>query len=183
MFEVIPMCATDLLPLWVLRPLAGNRQTSVNGSKVHNGVFFQNFYGATWIGKRSPFLYHFWWCILTAFKGFCVIGENWAFHLIWIKNLAKKVEVIECIFYDLWETYKKLKTVELLALFFSNQKPRFLHLLKRKTTCCSGLGQVSSWWINFKFCVDKVSSWRRQVILTFFWDLITPHWKSLFVCL
>ena len=26
---------------------------------VHNDAFFQKFYGATWIGKRRPFFYHF----------------------------------------------------------------------------------------------------------------------------
>ena len=26
---------------------------------VHNDAFFQNFYGTTWIGKKSPFFYHF----------------------------------------------------------------------------------------------------------------------------
>ena len=30
-----------------------------NNNTVHNDAFFQNFYGATWIGKRRPFFYHF----------------------------------------------------------------------------------------------------------------------------
>ena len=43
-------------------PNSANGKGVINGKAgkaVHNDAFFQNFYGATWIGKRSPFFYHF----------------------------------------------------------------------------------------------------------------------------
>ena len=43
---------------------------------VHNDAFFQNFYGATWIGKRSPFFYHFGIAYSPLWRVFAVICGN-----------------------------------------------------------------------------------------------------------
>ena len=68
-----------------------------------------------------------------------------------------------------WKIYKILKTVEFfnMGLFFSKIKNLNFCICQKTHFCCSGLGQVSSWWINSNFCVGKVSIWRCHLILTF----------------
>ena len=61
-----------------------------------------------------------------------------------------------------WKIYKILKTVEFfnMWLFISKIKNLNFCICQNTHFCCSGLGQVSSWWINSIFCVGKVSIWR-----------------------
>ena len=68
-----------------------------------------------------------------------------------------------------WKIYKILKTVELfnMWLFISRIKNLNFCICQNTHFCCSGLGQVSSWWINSIFCVGKVSIWRCLLMLTF----------------
>ena len=65
--------------------------------------------------------------------------------------------------------YKILKTVEFfnMWLFISEIKNLNFCICQNTHFCCSGLGQVSSWWINSIFCVGKVSIWRCLFMLTF----------------
>ena len=74
-----------------------------------------------------------------------------------------------------WKIYKILKTVEFfnMWLFISEIKNLNFCICQNTHFCCSGLGQVSSWWINSNFCVGKVSIWRCQMLLTF--------WATFFV--
>ena len=68
-----------------------------------------------------------------------------------------------------WKIYKILKTVEFfnMWLFISKIKNLDFCICQNTHFCCSGLGQVSSWWINSIFCVGKVSIWRCLLMLTF----------------
>ena len=68
-----------------------------------------------------------------------------------------------------WKIYKILKTVEFfnMWLFISKIKNLNFCICQNTHFCCSGLGQVSSWWINSIFCVGKVSIWRCLLMLTF----------------
>ena len=65
--------------------------------------------------------------------------------------------------------YKKLKTVDFINMrLFIFEIESFNFCICQKTTFAwSDLEQASSWWINSKFCVYKVSIWRCQMILTF----------------
>ena len=65
--------------------------------------------------------------------------------------------------------YKKLKTVDFINMWlFIFEIEIFNFCICQKTTFAwSGLEQVSSWWINSKFCVYKVSIWRCLLMLTF----------------
>ena len=79
-----------------------------------------------------------------------------------------------------WKIYKILKTVEFfnMWLFISKIKNLYFFICQNTHFCYSGLGQVSSWWINSIFCVGKVSIWRCLLMLTFlgyiFWFISTP---------
>ena len=68
-----------------------------------------------------------------------------------------------------WKIYKILKTVEFfnMWLFISKIKNLNFCICQNTHFCCSGLGQVSSWWINSIFCVGKVSIWRCLFMPTF----------------
>ena len=68
-----------------------------------------------------------------------------------------------------WKIYKILKTVEFfnMWLFISKIKNLDFCICQNTHFCCSGLGQVSSWWINSIFCVGKASIWRCLLLLTF----------------
>ena len=68
-----------------------------------------------------------------------------------------------------WKIYKLLKTVEFFNMWLFISEIKNLHFCICQNThfCCSGLGQVSSWWINSIFCVGKVSIWRCLLMLTF----------------
>ena len=68
-----------------------------------------------------------------------------------------------------WKIYKILKTVEFfnMWLFISEIKNLNFCICQNTHFCCSGLGQVSSWWINSIFRVGKVSIWRCLLMLTF----------------
>ena len=68
-----------------------------------------------------------------------------------------------------WKIYKILKTVEFfnMWLFICKIKNLDFCICQNTHFCCSGLGQVSSWWINSIFCVGKVSIWRCLFTLTF----------------
>ena len=68
-----------------------------------------------------------------------------------------------------WKIYKILKTVEFfnMWLFISKIKNLYFFICQNTHFCYSGLGQVSSWWINSIFCVGKVSIWRCLFMLTF----------------
>ena len=65
-----------------------------------------------------------------------------------------------------WKIYKILKTVEFfnMWLFISKIKNLNFCICQKTHFCCSGLGQVSSWWISSNFCVVI---WRCHLILTF----------------
>ena len=67
-----------------------------------------------------------------------------------------------------WKIYKILKTVEFfnMWLFISEIKNLNFCICQNTHFCCSGLGQVSSWWINSIFCVG-VSIWRCLFMSTF----------------
>ena len=68
-----------------------------------------------------------------------------------------------------WKIYKILKTVEFfnMWLFISKIKNLYFFICQNTHFCYSGLGQVSSWWINSIFCVGKVSIWRCLLMRTF----------------
>ena len=72
-------------------------------------------------------------------------------------------------FWISWKMYKKLKTVDFFNMqLFIFEIESFNFCICQKTTFAwSDLEQASSWWINSKFCVYKVSIWRCQLILTF----------------
>ena len=58
-------------------PLGTVLSRTVNSfAELHNDAFFQNFYGATWIGKRSPFFYHFGIAYSPLWRVFAVICGN-----------------------------------------------------------------------------------------------------------
>ena len=67
-----------------------------------------------------------------------------------------------------WKIYKILKTVEFfnMWLFISKIKNLNFCICQKPHFCCSGLGQVSSWWINSNFCVGKVPN-----DTNFFWTI------------
>ena len=67
--------------------------------------------------------------------------------------------------------YKKLKTVDFFSMWlFIFEIESFNFCICQKTTFAwSDLEQASSWWINSKFCVYKVSIWRCLNKLIFSW--------------
>ena len=64
---------------------------------------------------------------------------------------------------------QKLKTVNFINMWLFILKIEIFNfcICQKNTFAWSDLEQASSWWINSKFCVYKVSIWRCQFILTF----------------
>ena len=114
---------------------------------MHNDAFFQNFYGLAWIGKRSPFFYHFcsaysplWriFAVIKVIKGFIQSKSRIYQKRIFLPRFffSHGIKILEflcrytCIFRTIsekfncrtirinWEIEKKLKNVDFFTCYF-----------------------------------------------------------------